>query len=1025
MLFFSNLFVNLTLQADKPDERIQQLSHYIEKQQKAAKIPGMAVVVVQGNEIAYQHYSGYSDIDRKSPVTADTLFEIGSNSKAFTGLAVLQLEKQGLINLDDPVNKYLPWFYMNYKGKRVDLTINQLLHHTSSISPETIGQIPASNADNALEQTVRMLVGKELWHDKQLFPGEYFMYATINYDILGLIIQEVSGMSFEDYMQKNVIQSLGLSSTYMDHDDAVRNGLATGYKLGFLHPFPYNAPRYRGNVPAGYVNSTSADIAKWMKIQLGSIETEGFDSELIKRSHQIDATVAPEYNGSSYATGWSVYQSGSGEISHGGANPNFSSFIVMRNDGKLGVAVLANLNSDFTEATAQGVMSIMRGIKPVQSLPDSYAKIDKIASALLVVVSLVLLIILYQIGRCFVEIGKGKRRWTGISGWQSVRVIGALLFLSLYLCGLYFIPKVLLYKLPWSALQVWAPFTLLPAVIVMAAFGAIYAFYHILVQLFQKKKENTFLPLLMLGLVSGFGNAYIIFVVNQTFGREDNLTSGLLFYFVLGIFMYVYGQRYISTRLVALTNNMVYEKRTELIGRILKTPFEKLEKIEDGRLYAVLNNDTEGVSHSINIVVSGIISFVTLIFCFIYLGMLNVYALLLSIVVILTVAGLYFWLGSKAEKLWDETREIQNVFFNLIGDMLKGFKELRLNQAKNHDFEKYLRESTNMYRIKRTKGDVRFANVNVVGELLFTVVIGTVAFFFPIIFPHLLTKTVQTYVFIFLYMTGPVNGILNAYPMLLQIRISWKRIQGLSDEIAQLQEDVRVVGVQPTSDMLAELVVQNACYGYGSNEDDQFAAGPFDLTFRSGTITFVTGGNGSGKTTLAKLVTGLYKPTDGEITINGKFVEPEQLGDYFSAIFSDYHLFDRLYGIDCSEKEDQIAVLLHRFQLEEKVTIRDGHFTTTLLSTGQKKRLALLLAYLEDKPICLFDEWAADQDPEFRYHFYHEILPELKASGKCIIAISHDDRYFDCADVLIQLERGKLVNVQQQKKVVELGRYNN
>ncbi|APO47208.1 hypothetical protein BS614_26250 [Paenibacillus xylanexedens] len=1011
MLMIYNVFFILSVQANPLDKKEGLIGDYIRKQQKAAKIPGIAVIVVQGNEIKYQHYSGYSDIDTKTLVTGNTLFEMGSNTKAFTGLAILQLEKQKLIKLTDPVEKYLPWFYMNYKGKKFEITIDQLLHHTSSIPPETIGEIPVSVADNALEQTVRMLVGKELWQNKNMLPGEYFMYSTINYDILGLIIQQVSGLSFEEYMQENIINSLGLESTYMKHDDAVRNGLATGYKLGFFKQHAYNAPRFRGNVPAGYLNSSPADIAKWMHIQLGSVEPIEFDPELIKKSHQIDGSVAPDSDGSSYASGWSVYQSGGGEISHGGTNPNFSSFIVMRKDEKLGVAVMGNLNSDYTAEIANGVMSIMRGRTPVEPLPDTYSKLDKISSVLLVIIGLVILIVIYLIIRCLKEVINGDRCWTGIDRWQIVKISGAIFFLFAFLSGLYYLPKVLLFKLPWSALNIWAPFTLVPAIGAAATFGVVYAIYHILMLLFQKKGGKPYITLLMLGMISGFGNAYIIFVINQTFGKDDNLTSGLLFYFALGILMYVYGQRYISTRLVALTNNLVYEKRSELITRILKTPYEKLEKIESGRLYTVLNNDTENVSRSVNVVVSGVISSITLICCFIYLALLNIYALILSMIVILVVVGLYFWLGSKAEKLWDETREIQTVFFRLVSDMLHGFKELRLSRAKNQEFKEHLNESSNIYRIKRTEGDIRFANVNVVGELLFTVVIGTVAFFFPIIFPNLLTKTVQTYVFVFLYITGPVNGILNAYPMLLQIRISLRRIQDLSAEISQIQDSSsELLNLQIASDMKIELLMQNTGYSYGGEESGQFVVGPFNLKFQSGTVTFITGGNGSGKTTLAKLITGLYKPTYGDIYINGKIVAPEHMGEYFSAIFSDYYLFERLYGINCSQKEERIATLLHGLQLEDKVTIRNGHFSTTSLSTGQKKRLALLLAYLEDKPICLFDEWAADQDPEFRRHFYYELLPEFKSMGKCIIVISHDDRYFHCADFLIQLERGRLVN---------------
>ncbi|SDD50623.1 putative ATP-binding cassette transporter [Paenibacillus sp. CF095] len=1009
VILINLLSSNFVSYGDQARDRSELLSHYIDERRTASKIPGLAVIVVQGEDIVYEKYSGYSNLENETPVTSKTLFEMGSNTKAFTGLAILQLINKGLLELEDPVSKYLPWFYMNEKGKKVDLTIKQLLYHTSAISPETIGDIPESNEDDALEKTVRMLVGQELRQVKKYEPGESFIYATINYDVLGLIIQQVTGESYENYLQNQVIRPLGLNSTFINHEDAVKSGLATGYKLNFLRPYAYDAPRYRGNIPAGYLYSTPLDMARWMQIQLGVVKPPEIDQSLIEFSHKKDTTVPPGMDGSSYAAGWFIYQSGSGEISHGGSNPNYSSYISMRLDGDIGVVVQANMNSEHTEAIARGVMSIMRERVPNEPLPDTYSKLDKVATAVVIFVSVVIPLILYLIVSIFVDIFKGRRRWKGMDIKQTARLCVVILMLALYLIALYKMPLILFEKLPWNAVYVWSPFTLIPAVIAAAVLGTIYTIYSLLLMLFQGDRQKMYVPLATLGIISGFGNAFIIFVINQSLGRDDNLTNGLLYYFVFGILLYVLGQRYISIKLVKLTNNLVYEKRMTLIKRILRMPYEYMERIEDGRLHAVLNNDTEQVSGSVNVVISGVISLVTLICCFIYLGMLNIYALIISIVVIAALVLLYFLMGQKAEKSWEETREIQTVFFHMINDLLKGFKELRLNQHKNDEFEVVMNRRSSAYRDKRTEGDVRFANVNVIGELLFTIVIGVVAFFFPIIFPNVLSSTVQAYVFVFLYMTGPVNGILNAYPQFLQIRIAWKRIRSLNDELSKHQ--VTSISQIEMFEGTISLNTRNVHYGYPGEGNNHFEVGPFDLSFQSGSITFITGGNGSGKTTLAKLLTGLYTPTKGEIIVNGKQVTSKELGSLFSAVFSDYYLFDRLYGIDCKGKETRISQLLQRFQLQDKVAIQDGCFTTTMLSTGQKKRLALLLLYLEDRPICLLDEWAADQDPEYRQYFYHEILPELKAMGKCVIAITHDDRYFNLADSLIKLERGEQVNI--------------
>ena len=175
-----------------------------------------------------------------------------------------------------------------------------------------------------------------------------------------------------------------------------------------------------------------------------------------------------------------------------------------------------------------------------------------------------------------------------------------------------------------------------------------------------------------------------------------------------------------------------------------------------------------------------------------------------------------------------------------------------------------------------------------------------------------------------------------------------------------------------------------------------------------GTITFLAGGNGSGKSTLLKLVTGLYPLSAGRLLLDGTEADGGTVRELFSGVFTDFHLFDRLYGADQIDPA-RMEGLLHGLGLAGKTRLFDGAFTTTDLSTGQRKRLALLIAILEDRPVYVFDEWAADQDPAFRRLFYKTLLPGLKLAGKAIIAATHDDRYFDLCDRLIIMEGGRMV----------------
>jgi putative ATP-binding cassette transporter len=198
---------------------------------------------------------------------------------------------------------------------------------------------------------------------------------------------------------------------------------------------------------------------------------------------------------------------------------------------------------------------------------------------------------------------------------------------------------------------------------------------------------------------------------------------------------------------------------------------------------------------------------------------------------------------------------------------------------------------------------------------------------------------------------------------------------------------------------------------YRDAQDGAFVLGPLSLELRPAEIVFLTGGNGSGKTTLAKLLVGLYAPEQGRIWLDERVVTDatrEAYRQQFSAVFSDFHLFDALLGADGADVDRRAARLLEALRLSHKVSVRDGVLSTTSLSLGQRKRLALLAAWLEERPVVVFDEWAADQDPLFKDVFYRHVLVELKARGKAVLVISHDDRYFDVADRRFELCEGRL-----------------
>jgi putative ATP-binding cassette transporter len=252
---------------------------------------------------------------------------------------------------------------------------------------------------------------------------------------------------------------------------------------------------------------------------------------------------------------------------------------------------------------------------------------------------------------------------------------------------------------------------------------------------------------------------------------------------------------------------------------------------------------------------------------------------------------------------------------------------------------------------------------------------------------------------------------MDSAPTLGRANVALKNVEELGLSLAAHKEAGVVEDVAPKREW-ERLEFRGITHAYHrEDEKESFTLGPIDLTLFPGELVFLTGGNGSGKTTLAKLLSGLYTPETGEVRLDGELITDENresFRQYFSMVFSDFHLFESLLGLENPELDERAREYLLRLQLERKVQIKDGKFSTTDLSQGQRKRLALLTAYLENRPIYIFDEWAADQDPLFKQIFYYEILPDLKSQGKTLVVISHDDRYYGVADRVIKLEYGKI-----------------
>ena len=448
----------------------------IEKYMRKGKIPGISVVIVKEAETIYQKGIGYANIASKKKVTPKTFFELGSTSKAFTGLGVLKLEKDGLVNIKKPITQYIPWLKMKFHGSEVQVTVEQFLHHTSGIPFKTIDSIPISDKDNALEETVKNLIGIEL----DSYPGKNFQYATINYDVLGYLIEKVTGKSYEEYMNENVLKKLNLSNTYLDINKLPLEERPEGYKINFFKPRKYKAPVYRGNKPAGYIISNGEDMAKWLKIQLGTDSNHTFDKKLIEDSHVAKGKVTALGDNSLYSAGWFVYKDENGEISHAGTNPNFSSFIIFRPKEKIGVAVLSNINSSYVSLIGQALMKIMLhkeyNSRDRGDLNKNIDRISVIALSILIPLCIILLIF---------ESGEIEELITSYRSFQlkDIKNIFSLCFSTIATMFLtyciYCIPRIFYNGVSWKFAFVWLPKTSKIAVYLLRIFLWLLYFYYI------------------------------------------------------------------------------------------------------------------------------------------------------------------------------------------------------------------------------------------------------------------------------------------------------------------------------------------------------------------------------------------------------------------------------------------------------------------------------------------------------------------------------------------------------------------
>ncbi|HXT10043.1 MAG TPA: cyclic peptide export ABC transporter [Candidatus Angelobacter sp.] len=512
-------------------------------------------------------------------------------------------------------------------------------------------------------------------------------------------------------------------------------------------------------------------------------------------------------------------------------------------------------------------------------------------------------------------------------------------------------------------------------------------------------------------LLSGACNMGIIAFVTAALTADHRPKAFVWGFVILGAGKII--TTFVSQAMLAsFAQGAVCNLRRDLIRKILTVPLRRLEDLGTPRLLAALTDDVFNITQALLAIPIVFVNIAMLLGGAAYLGWLSWKILLGACVVILIGAVVYRLIVASAFRYLNLAREEEDRLFNYFRALTEGIKELKLHRNRRGSFlNENVQSATEEFQKHNVTAEIRFVAAQNWSHFLFFTLIGLVLFLLPAI-AHLSTKTLIGYVMTMLYLMGPLAGVMSSLSLFGRASVALDKVNELGVSLAQGATEECPIDRTTAEITFDELELVDVMHTYHrESEDSSFALGPINLRFRAGELVFLVGGNGSGKSTLAKIITGLYVPENGEIRLDGKAITDKNRDDYrqlFSAVFSDFYLFENLLGIHSRNVDEQAKMYLDQLHLSHKVKVKDGVLSTTAVSQGQRKRLALLTAYLEDRAFYLFDEWAADQDPLFKDVFYTQLLPELKARGKTVLVISHDDKYFDVADRIIKLDYGKL-----------------
>lgn len=529
--------------------------------------------------------------------------------------------------------------------------------------------------------------------------------------------------------------------------------------------------------------------------------------------------------------------------------------------------------------------------------------------------------------------------------------------------------------------------------------------------------------LALLAIVSGIADAVLLSMAATAVGQV--VAGERLTWLQAVLYLALFAASNLGlSRALALTCHQVEGQlrlvREQLVDKIRQTDIVRLDRLGSSHLYAQLTQDLDTISLRLPSLLSSLQDCVVLVLTVLYLAWLSMTALVILLIITAVMFSFYSRALPRLQKTYMTLVAQQTKLVHALEGVIDGFKSLRLSQRKTQAVQATIEDVSLQQQAEMRAVGREHAILGSVGIAYTFTAMGSLVFIAPHFDANLHTSIVEI-TSLLLFCLSPLGSVAASLNTIALLEARLASLHNLESALGPADgHDAACEALAETRErfrQFSRIEYRGLTFQYRSDDDEVlFTSGPIDLTLERGELVFIVGGNGSGKSTFLNLLCGLYPPDAGTVAVDGLAVTDANrpaLREQFSAVFADFHLFDQLYGHD-DVSPATVNQHLANLSLDKKVTYQDGAFSTTELSTGQRKRLAMAAALVDDKPIYLFDEWTADQDAEFRQRFYAEILPRLRAEGKTCVVVTHDDRYWSYADRLVKLEAGRIVSRESE-----------